>query len=261
MRWFVGVYGVIYKITNKINGKVYIGQTTQPRGFKDRYCTKGKGIERVYNYMISRKRNNDNYNKHLFSSIVKYGFGNFCVDEVLDKAKSLDELNNKEKAYINKFKSYNPKYGYNDTLGGDNYERSDYAKSKYNKKYSKPVYCITNKRFYSSINEASKATGCGTGSISSCCLGKSHQSRGLNNRYYKFKYFSHIVSGNKIPVVCITTNKHYISLTEACDDTGISKRSIHNACKGISKYAGKTKSNKRMIWKFAKDIIYELHSK
>ena len=28
------VYGIIYKITNKINGKVYIGQTVNNKGFK-----------------------------------------------------------------------------------------------------------------------------------------------------------------------------------------------------------------------------------
>lgn len=31
------VYGVIYKITNTINNKVYIGQTTQNKGFDRRY--------------------------------------------------------------------------------------------------------------------------------------------------------------------------------------------------------------------------------
>lgn len=37
------VYGIIYKITNLTNGKCYIGQTNQKRGFKDRYNHKGMG--------------------------------------------------------------------------------------------------------------------------------------------------------------------------------------------------------------------------
>ena len=51
------VYGVIYKITNKVNNKVYIGQTT--RCFNKRYDSKGVGVERVYNYHTKNKKLND----------------------------------------------------------------------------------------------------------------------------------------------------------------------------------------------------------
>ena len=43
-------YGVIYKITNKVNGKVYVGQTSKSGGFKKRYDYGGDGIIRVYKY-------------------------------------------------------------------------------------------------------------------------------------------------------------------------------------------------------------------
>ena len=46
------VYGVIYKIKNLINKKVYIGQTTQKGGFNSRYKYNGEGIERVYNHYM-----------------------------------------------------------------------------------------------------------------------------------------------------------------------------------------------------------------
>ena len=42
------VYGVIYKVTNKVNNKVYIGQTVH--SFNDRYPMKGTGAERIYKY-------------------------------------------------------------------------------------------------------------------------------------------------------------------------------------------------------------------
>lgn len=113
----IEVYGIIYKITNNINGKVYIGQTTQKRGFVDRYPNKGVGIERVYNFHKKNKNRNDGYNVYLLNSIEKYGFDAFTVDEVFDVAFNKDELNEKEMYYIKYFDSFNN--GYNSTLGGE----------------------------------------------------------------------------------------------------------------------------------------------
>ena len=88
------VYGIIYKITNKINGKVYIGQTTQE--FNMRYCRKGVGLERVYQYHNSHKIYGWGYNKHLLDSFNKYGLDNFDLDIYFDYAFSEKELNIKE---------------------------------------------------------------------------------------------------------------------------------------------------------------------
>ena len=93
-------YGVIYKITNVINNKCYIGQTTHKRGFLDRYPNRGKGIERVYKYHKHREDINASCNTYLLRSIEKYGFDNFVVDEVFDTANSKEELDYKEIMYI-----------------------------------------------------------------------------------------------------------------------------------------------------------------
>lgn len=111
------VYGIIYKITNNINGKVYIGQTSKKRGFLDRYPHKGTGIERVYNFHKKNKDRGDGYNVYLLNSIEKYGFNAFTVEEVFDIAFSKDELNEKEMYYIQYFDSF--VNGYNSTLGGE----------------------------------------------------------------------------------------------------------------------------------------------
>lgn len=113
----VEVYGIIYKITNIVNGKTYIGQTTKKRGFLDRYPNKGVGIERVYRFHKNNKNRNEGYNVHLLNSIEKYGFDAFTVDEVFDIAFNRDELNEKEMFYIKYFDSFNN--GYNCTLGGE----------------------------------------------------------------------------------------------------------------------------------------------
>ena len=107
------VYGVIYCIINKVNNKVYIGQTT--RGFNKRYGN--KGIEDVYKQHEYRKGKNLRYNKHLLRSIEKYGFDNFEINEVVDFAFSKSELDIKEICWISIYDSYNN--GYNNTLGGD----------------------------------------------------------------------------------------------------------------------------------------------
>ena len=113
-------YGVIYKITNKVNGKVYIGQTTRKDGFNGRYNSKGKGIERVYNYHVRSERNKGKRcNYHLLKSIEKHGFENFSVAEVYDVGFSKTELDLKEKIYIKLFNSI--KEGYNTQEGGNDY--------------------------------------------------------------------------------------------------------------------------------------------
>lgn len=88
----------IYKITNTINNKVYIGQS--------------KNIYRRLTKHLSIARNGKYNHLHLYRAISKYGIGNFYV-EVLEKCtvKDLDKL---EYEYIQKYNSVNK--GYNMTL-------------------------------------------------------------------------------------------------------------------------------------------------
>lgn len=105
-------YGYIYKITNKINSKVYIGLTKN--GFKQRYSGSIKAT----------------HNKHLQHSIEKYGIENFEIIEEFDFADNEQELKEKEKYYIQFFKSNDPKYGYNKTSGGEHPVPNEQAKKK-----------------------------------------------------------------------------------------------------------------------------------
>ena len=115
----IEVCGIIYKITNTINGKCYIGQTVND--FNRRYCYGGNSpIERVYKYHKHCKENGFSYNNHLLNSIEKYGIENFIVDVYFDTALSIEELNEKEEYYINFYKSAERNYGYNSRLGGGN---------------------------------------------------------------------------------------------------------------------------------------------
>lgn len=90
-------YRYIYKITNKINGKIYIGKRTSIKEPQfDRYM--GSGIK-------------------IGLAIKKYGEENFNKD-ILEICESEEELNEKEKYYINLYNSLDDKIGYNIHLGG-----------------------------------------------------------------------------------------------------------------------------------------------
>ncbi|MBN1074724.1 GIY-YIG nuclease family protein [Clostridium botulinum] len=114
------VYGIIYKIRNKINNKVYIGQTIRKNGLKDRYLGNNYTlpIKWIYIYHLNNKKRNESYNIHLLNSIKKYGFNKFEVVELFDIAFSKEELDIKEKAWISIYKSTDTTHGYNIKIGG-----------------------------------------------------------------------------------------------------------------------------------------------
>lgn len=124
------VYGIIYKITNKINKKVYIGQTVELGGFDKRY-----------------KHNIKKYthNNHLKCSFNKYGFENFEIIKILDVAFSKDELDIKEQLWIDRFKCMNEKYGYNKRDGGSHGKLSEETKAKISKGNKGRIFSIETK--------------------------------------------------------------------------------------------------------------------
>jgi len=80
----------IYKITNLINGKVYIGQTMQknPKRRWYEHCAEVKGSR----------------NSHLYNSMRLHGVENFSW-EVIDTAKTLEELNDKEGIWLDHYRA------------------------------------------------------------------------------------------------------------------------------------------------------------
>lgn len=99
----------IYKITNKINNKVYIGQTT-------------KTIEERWKRHCSDALSGRLKTKFALA-IRKYGVKSFRVEKI-DTAKTKDELNKKEVYWIS---FYNSVYeGYNSTDGGENTDTYHY---------------------------------------------------------------------------------------------------------------------------------------
>lgn len=108
---------IVYKITNKINGKVYIGQTLTTLE------------KRFYNHLSECKRSRKE--KCLITkAIIEFGADNFIIENIYE-ASSVGDLNKKESEYILKYNSNNPDFGYNQNTGGkEGYTISDDVKKR-----------------------------------------------------------------------------------------------------------------------------------
>lgn len=172
---------IIYKITNTITKKIYVGQTVQP--LNDRWLDHK-----------SNARFEEKYKSALYNSMRKHGPENFVIEQI-DVAASLVELNTKEQTYIKAFNTLVPN-GYNLELRGDNkqthpdtrakisaklkgrpianrytggnkaprtQEQKDHLsklnKGKPNTALHKPVLAIETNTTYESVNAAAKALG------------------------------------------------------------------------------------------------------
>lgn len=270
-------YGVIYKITNKINEKVYIGQTTT--GFKKRYEYKGEGIERVYNYHSSKKNNNNGYyNFHLLKSIEKYGFDVFEVIEIFDIAFSKEELDIKEKHYIKLFDSI--ENGYNCAVGGTNGNIGGLSPN------AKEIICLNTKQVFPSELEACSFYNINRGNVLANCRNEQRTSGIFNGKPliwmfledYKratdeeiqekineankpkkiLKGKEHPMFGkvaNKKKIICITTGKIFNTVKEGADYYNCCRIGISNCCKGKRTTCGRDDYGNELIWLFYNDYL------
>lgn len=91
---------IIYKVTNMVNGKLYIGQTTRTleQRWREHCCSSSQCT-------------------YLHNAIVKYGKENFKIEQI-DIALDQEELDYKEQQYIKCYDTLVPN-GYNLTTGGN----------------------------------------------------------------------------------------------------------------------------------------------
>lgn len=183
----------VYIHKNKVNGKVYIGQTCQKPS--RRWGINGSGYK----------------GQPFYAAIQKYGWNNF-EHIILKQNLSLEEANLWEKYYIKKYNSSNSNFGYNCTLGGKSFKVSELtrkkmseahkgnklseeqkrkikinnkgkhsfkhtleAKNKIKEKHKRKVQCINTQKIFNSIQEACQWCGLKMTSqynISRVCNGK-----------------------------------------------------------------------------------------
>ena len=196
---------IVYMHKLKIDGRVYIGQT----------C------------LSIEKRAGSNGNKYkgctkFWNAIQKYGWNNF-EHIVLASDLTLDQANELEKQYIEKFNSI--ENGFNLVEGGRNHswteeyrqQRRERFLGEKNPNYGKPRSEETKRK----IGEANKIA----------LLGKK-----LSEETKK-----KISESNKkyTPIICVETQKIYNCPTDAAEDIGNKKASSHitEVCKGKRKTA------------------------
>lgn len=195
----------VYKYTNKINNKVYIGQTK--------------------NTLAKRADNGRGYAKCPFfnNAIQKYGLENFDV-EILKDSLTLNEANYWEEYYIKKFNSTNRDKGYNLKDGGNNSESLN----------KKVVICLETKQVYSSLAEVEEKTGIGYCMVSDYCnhVRGYKSAGGYHWSFYNIdidEYEKQLVK----KVLCKEKNTTYKNCADAAKALNLKSNSVARVCSGI----------------------------
>ena len=160
----------IYMHKNKINGKVYIGQTyTSLRTRFGKNGIKYKGCPIFYN------------------AIQKYGWDNFEHEILEENIPNAEISNEREKYYIELYNSTDRNFGYNIQIGGNEQTKLSIKVYQYSLKgdYIKE---------YNSIADAMRDCNISNGKISECCSGKRKSIGGYRWSYKKSDNYFNIES-------------------------------------------------------------------
>lgn len=144
----------IYKITNKLNGKIYIGQTTNPTRRFQEHRARGYGNEEE---------------KILYKAFDKYGISNFSF-EIIEE---VENYNEREKYWIKFYNCISPN-GYNMSEGGEN-PPVFYGKNHPLCSHSEEIVSLVKKMLKETkitSSEIAKVTGYNTSSINRINLGE-----------------------------------------------------------------------------------------
>lgn len=179
---------VIYEHRNKINNKIYIGQTCQKPTY--RWGSRGQGYKN---------------NPYFYSAILKYGWDNF-EHSILYSNLSSEEADEIEKRLIIKYNSTNRKYGYNNASGGKNKIPNNETRKKQSKSASlRPPVTKETKRKLSALNKNKKKSKEMREKFKKAAL-----KREASKKYKKER-----------PVKCINTGEIFKSCREAADWCGL----------------------------------------
>ncbi len=262
----------IYKITNKANDRVYIGQSY--------HCLQRK----TQHWHELRK--NKHSNSHFQNAWNKYGEENFEF-EIIEKC-SEDERPERERYWI-AFYGANIT-GYNQSSGGETYNGIIYndernAKisralrgrklpqlSGANAPNAKPVVCVNDGKKYVTVREASQSTGLTESCIFRSC--EEHTTTLLNNDivFMYEKEYNELAKVSKDDiiqeaknirkqrkkcnskeVICLNTGEIFKDCIEASKYVNTDNSWMHACCKNKANSAGVLPNGEKATWSYKKD--------
>lgn len=249
--------GIIYKYTFP-NGKVYIGQTINPRKRKADHLREGSGSRNIAFWRAYKKYGTVEYEE---------------IEQVEDVSQEAlcERLNDLEQKYIAEYKSDNGRYGYNLTSGGKvcvvNEEGRQHMSDARTDKIPVLQYDLDGNfvKEYISIIDAAKAIGAHAGSVWSCCLGiasgkRAKKAQIVKGFTFRFKsdypdIHSHIdlsITTNKKSVLQFTLSgifvKEWNSIIEVQETLGYKESGVRQCC------YGKYRQSNGFMWRFRDDF-------
>ena len=216
----------IYLINNIVNGKVYIGSSTESRGFYQRWKDHIKN---------SKYKEGYSYNYPLYKAMRKYGIENFIYEVIEYDIPTIELREEREAYYINYYNSLYENYGYNQTLD----TRCPLADKRIKEKIATKLYAINidtlEEEYFNSVCDAARICNVERRSIYHCLSG--------SNKYWCVgkRIFRRFVDGDIIecnvtiqdrlneynrtnPVI----NGERHNINDWCSIFGISRRTYYN---------------------------------
>lgn len=222
-------FGCVYKITNLINGKCYIGQTVRPLDVRWKLHKRSSACR-----MIHR-------------AIKKYGDQNFSIEEIYISF-DLEDLNTKEQFFIEYYDSFNT--GYNLNRGGKNYIRTEETKKKLSEwqlgekshRYGKPAWnkgkklgFIPSKAFKPGNIPHTKGKKLSKDTIEKAV--KSREWYYKNPKPVSDETRQKLKEINSKRIKCHELNLIFNSATEAAEFIGSTQGNVSSVARGLRKHA------------------------
>ena len=220
----------IYRCVNINDGRSYIGQTKSLRIRKQQH--------------LRLLRDHNHSNTHFQRSWDKHGEYNF--DWYTVETCSVEELDELEQYYIDRYEAYSD--GYNHTIGGGGtrgYKHSDEFKEQLRQRM-----IGSNNPMYGRTGPLNPTFGMDRSGEKGSMYGRHHtDTANEKNRQ------AHLgrKNANSKPVICVETNEFFWSMGEAKRATGCDDTTITRCCRGIKKTCG------GYHWRYATESEIEQH--